>query len=277
MKKKCFLFFVFLMMVTYSVKSQEIIALGGYGYNQSDSLNKGEYGFGEIRLMFPLTEALRAGLYGAYVAYGDLKGAPSVLVGKELKYGISLDSYGPLSYSFSYYAWVNTGIDNASDKYQETWYRSLTRTNLLFVSGGLSISDEWSGWFGHNQLMFSYQKPIGTPKVTNWKGEALNSEPYNKEALRINLKTGIKSFGKIINFEPVIRAGYRRNFGENLNLYELGGGLRLGVNRDWNREVLELSVYQTDDFTSRSNYGKRLNIELTLNATSLYYSLKIKK
>lgn len=276
MKKKFFLFFVFLMIVTYSVKSQEIIALGGYGYNQSDSLNKGEYGFGEIRLMFPLTEALRAGLYGAYVAYGDVKGAPSVLVGKELKYGISLDSYGPLSYSFSYYAWVNTGIDNASDKYQETWYRSLTKTNLLFVSGGFSVSDEWSGWFGHNQLMFSYQKPIGTPKVTNWKGEALNSKPYNKETLRINLKTGIKSFGKIINFEPVIRAGYRRNFGENLNLYELGGGLRLGVNRDWNREVLELSVYQTDDFT-RSNYGKRLNIELTLNATSLYYSLTTKK
>jgi len=278
--KKLFFLVLFAGALALNNNAQEVIALGGYGYSQADSVNKGDYGFAEARLMFPLSESFRLGLYGGYVGYGNKVTGTSILKGQELKYGISLDSYGALSYSYSYYFWTNAGLKNTSDNYQESYYKSKTLTNEIFVSGGLSITDDWQGFFGHNQLMFDYQRPIGLPKVTaTWKGNAVTSAPYNKESFRINLESGIKRFGKVLNVEPIIHLGYGRDFGREKSYYELGGGLSFGVYKDWYREILKFSVFQRTDFNGDYNNinsqtsGGRLNIGVTFNASSAYQLL----
>lgn len=276
MKKSIFLVLFALAMV--NANAQEVIALGGYGYNQSDSIHKGDYTFAEARLMFPLSETFRAGLYGGYVGYGNVATNSSVLRGTEWKYGLSMDSYGPLTYSHSYYFWTNAGMKHVNDRYQESYYKSKTLTNEIFVSGGVSITDDWKGWFGHNQLMFDYQKPLGTPKVNaTWKGVAVtNNTPYNKESFRFTLESGIKRFGTVLNVEPIIHLGYGRDFGRDKNYYEFGGGLSFGVHRDWYREIFKVSVYKRTDFNgaytdiNSTTPGSKLNIGITFNASSAY-------
>lgn len=259
-----------------NTKAQEIIALGGYGYSQADSLNKGDFYFAEARLMFPLSEAFRVGLYGGYVGYGNKITGTSVLLGREFKYGLALDSYGPLSYSYSYYTWLNGGMKNTTDTYEEGFYKSKTLTNEIFFSGGFSVTDEWMSWFGHNQIMFDYQRPISLPKISaTWKGNSVaSSNPYNKESFRITLESGIKRFGTVLNFEPLIKLGYGQDFGRNKSYYEFGGGIGLGVYKDWYREIFKVSVFQRNDFNGSYNVinsqtpSGRLNVELTFNATS---------
>jgi hypothetical protein len=269
--KKC-IFFVLFALVAVSAVAQEAIALGGYGYSQKSSTNKGEYGFAEARIMFKLKGNFRGGPYGAYVGYGNVVTGKSVFKGREWKYGLSLDSYGALAYSYSYYAWINSGIKNVTDQYHESSYQSKTLTNEIFISGGLSITDDWQGWFGHNQIMFDYQKPIGTPKITaTWKGKAISDKPYNKESYRITLESGVKRFGKTLNVEPILHLGYGKDFGRDQNYYEYGGGLGLGVYRDWYREILKISVFKRNDFNDINNNSQnKMNVEINFNATSLY-------
>lgn len=281
--KKC-IFFVLFALAAVSADAQEAIALGGYGYSQADPANKGEYGFAEARMMFRLKGNFRGGLYGGYVGYGNVVTETSVLKGRELKYGLSLDSYGALTYSYSYYAWINSGVKNVTDRYHESYYQSKTLTNEIFISGGLSITDDWQGWFGHNQIMFDYQRPIGTPKINaTWKGNAVtDNKPYNKESFRITLESGVKRFGKTLNVEPILHLGYGKDFGRDRTYYELGGGLGFGVYKDWYREILKISVFKRNDFKDGYNDinsqtpQSKLNIGITFNATSLYRLLKNK-
>jgi len=279
MKKLIFLVLFTLVMV--STNAQEVIALGGYGYNQSDSTHKGDYSFAEARIMFSLSDAFRLGFYGGYVGYGNLVTRTSVLKGTEWKYGLSMDSYGPLSYSYSYYFWANTGMKNVCDQYQESYYKSKTLTNEIFVSGGMSITDDWQGWFGHNQLMFDYQRPVGMPSITaTWKGNTVtNNTPYNKESLRFTLESGVKRLGSVLNVEPIVHLGYGRDFGRSKSYYELGGGLSFGVNKDWYREIFKVSVFQRTDINgtytniNSTTPGNRLAVEITFNANSAYQLL----
>lgn len=274
--KKLFFLVLFALAMT-RVSAQEVIALGGYGYSEASSLDKGDYGFGEARIMFPLSEKIRLGVYGGYVGYGNKITNTSILTGTEYKGGVSLDSYGALSYSYSYYGWVNTGYKNVTDNYRELYFKSKTLTNEIFVSGGLSITDDWKGWFGHNQLMFDYQRPFGTPKVTaTWKGNAVNSAPYNKESFRINLESGVKRFGKVLNVEPIIHLGYGREFGRDKSYYEFGGGVSLGVFKDWYREIFKVTVFQRECFDMVNAPANRLNIGLTFNVASAYQLLRSK-
>lgn len=281
--KKIFFAVFFLMILTLSAKAQEMLFLGGYGYNQADSINKGDHTFIEARIMFDLLPQLRGGLYGSYVGYGNVKTDISILQGREWKYGISLDSWGGLTYSHSYYAWVNSGLKNTTDKYRESFYRSKTLTNEFFINTGLSITDDWQGWFGHHQLMITYQKPLGTPKITaTWKDLPVTSTPYNKESFRLTWETGIKRIGKTLEFEPIIKAGYGHDFGREKNYYELGGGLGFGIYKDWYREIFKVTVFKRNDFKGEFENinsitpGGRICGEITFNASSLY-QLIIKK
>ena len=275
MKKSIFLV-LFALATVVNTSAQEVIAAGGYGYNQSDSIHKGDYGYVDLRVMFSLSEHFRLGLYGGWINYGNTIVKTSILQGTEWKYGISMDSYGPLSYSYSYYTWINSGLKNTTDNYRESNYKSTTLTNEIFLSGGLSISDDWQMWFGHNQIMFDYQKPLSAKTAATWKDVAVTGTPYNKESYRIVLESGIKRFGSVLNVEPIIHLGYGQDFGRNKNYYELGGGLSFGVNRDWYREILKVSVFQRSDINGTFNNinsltpGNRLAIELTFNATSVY-------
>ena len=231
--------------------------------------------------MFNLSEKFRAGFYGGYVGYGNIVTGTSVLKGTEWKYGLSVDSYGPLSYSYSYYFWTNGGIKNVNDQYQESFYKSKTLTSEWFLSGGISITDDWQGWFGHNQLMFDYQRPFGTPSIAaTWKGNTVTSNtPYNKESFRFTLQSGVKRFGTVLNVEPIIHLGYGHDFGRSKSYYELGGGLSFGVNKDWYREIFKVSVFNRTDFNGNYNNinsltpGGRLAVELTFNAASAYQLL----
>lgn len=274
--KKIFFLALFFVTLT-SLSAQELIALGGYGYNQADSVNKGDFTFCEARLMFNLTENVRAGIYGGYVGYGNIKTNVSMLRGTEWKYGLSLDSYGGLTYSYSYYGWINSGLKNTVDQYQESYYRSKTLTNEFFVSGGLSVTDDWQGWFGHNQIMFDYQKPTSEPKVSaTWKDKPVTSTPYNKESFRITLESGVKRFGSTLNIEPIIKLGYGHDYGRQKSYYEYGGGLGFGVYKDWYREIFKITVFQRNDFGAEFNNinsvtpGGRIGAEITFNAASLY-------
>lgn len=277
MKKLIFLILLFVGLA--SANAQELIALGGYGYNQADSVNKGDFAFAEARLMFHLTENFRAGIYGGYVGYGNINTGVAMLKGTEWKYGVALDSYGPLNYSHSYYGWVNTGMKHVTDFYQESWYKSKTLTNEVFVSGGLSITDDWQSWFGHNQIMFDYQKPISAPRISaTWKDLPVTGTPYNKESFRLTLESGVKRFGSVVNVEPILKLGYGRDFGRDKSYYEYGGGIGFGIYKDWYREIFKVTVFKRADFgRDLSMPNQKICAELTFNATSLFKLISSKK
>lgn len=285
--KKIFFLFLLAVFTAVAVRGQEVIALGGYGYNLVDSTNVGDFYFTEGRVMFGNT--FRVGPYASYVTYGNLRignnnSLISLLRGEEIKAGLSVDNYGHLSYTYSYYFWLNTGMNWSKDAYQESYYKSLAKNNLLFLSGGFVINDDWKGWFGHNQIMFGYQKPVKSESIASWKDQFVSSTPYNKESLRITLESGVKRIGgNGLNFEPILKAGYGYEAGRDKSYYEFGGGIGLGVYRDWYREIFKIVIFKRNDFgeeffsqNSLTPSG-RLSGEIVFNATSLVKLLTTKK
>jgi len=253
----------------------EFIAIGGGGYNNDKSVSREGFGFIEGRLMCKIFNGLRLGPYLGYTQYSTNGFDPksSTFLGKELKYGLSFDSYKLLNKTWSYYAWLNMMFGNVRDHYQDQDYESRTHTNLISFSGGFSIADELHGWFTHNQLMFDYQKPVGHPKIdATWKGSKVSdAEAYNKESYRIVLESGIKRLymGKKTNFEPLIHLGYGKDFGSNQDYYEFGGGIGFGFFKDWYRDIFKVKAYWRN-----KQPDSRLNFEAVLNITSLINVIK---
>lgn len=242
----------------------ELMAIGGAGYNSREN-----FGFIEAKLMFKALGSLRIGPYLGYTQYGSEGFSPkNALLGREFKYGLSLDSYGFWTDNLSHYFWLNTGLKNVRDHYEEKYYDSQTKTNLIFLSGGLSLSNETRTWFSHNQLMIDYQKPIGEASISaTWKGKPVKSKAYDKESFRTTLESGIKRFyiGNRINFEPIIHLGYGENFGSSNSYYEYGGGIGFGYFKDWYRDIIKVKVFYRD----REIGDDRLNSEVVLNLTNL--------
>lgn len=255
--------------------AQEVIAVGGYGHNITDKNfnDTGDYYFGEGRLMIKTSQEhnFRVGPYVGYVGYGS-KNPASNFKGSELKYGLSMDSYGAMSYSRDYYFWNTIGGKYATDRYNESKFASKTTSNLIFIEGGLSLSDNYQGWFGHNQLMWNYQHPVGKQNITaTWEGKPVSSEPWNKQSVRLVFETGIKNFGgKTVRFEPLLKTGYGHEFGRKMSYYEYGGGFAFGIHKDWYREILKVTAFQRQDFQKVAGKpSNRFNVEVVVNATAL--------
>ncbi len=274
MRKLAILIVMGLFFVTTQISAQEVIAVGGYGYNKTEQNfhENGNYYFGEGRLMIRTSSEsnFRVGPYVGYVGYGSQNPA-SNFKGSELKYGLSMDSYGAMGYSRDYYFWNTIGGKYATDRYHEGKFDSKTTSNLIFVEGGLSLSDNYQGWFGHNQLMWNYQHPVGKQKLAaTWEGKPVDSEPWNKQSVRLVLESGIKNFGGKVRFEPLIKVGYGHEFGRQMSYYEYGGGFAFGVHKDWYREILKVTAFQRQDFKEvEGKPSGRFNVEVVVNATAL--------
>jgi len=274
------LVFAFLMALVLGASAQELILIGGGGLSKTDTVSTGNYGFAQARLMIPVTAGLRIGPYLGYVQYGgtELNKTPhAAFLGKEFSYGISFDSYGHLSYATSYYFWLNTGAKQVSDKFEDNLYKSDTKTKEFFASGGFFLTDDWLGWFGNNRIMFDYQKPSSAKISATWKGSAVTSTPYNKESLRLFLESGVKRFGNenSLNVEPLIHLGYGQDFGRSQNYYEIGGGLDLGLFKEYYRDVLKVKVFYRKDFSGQ--IPGTLCGELVFNASSLIQAIRKNK
>lgn len=275
MKKTVFLFLLIggLVLPQLRAQAQEVIAVGGYGYNQTgDDFNEtGDYFFGEARLMLKLKKNFRVGPYLGYVAYGN-ETPISDFSGQELKYGVSIDSYGPTKNLNQYYFWNSLGLKNVRDNYSESLFDSETKTKLIFLEGGLSFARKNYGWFSHYQGTWSYQHPVGKEKVAaTWDGNSVNSEPWNKQSLRLTLESGVINFGgKVLRAEPLLKVGYGHEFGREMSYYEYGGGFALGIYKNWYREIFKVTVFKRQDFKKiEGNPSGKLNAELVLNVTAL--------
>lgn len=260
-----------------SANAQELIVIGGGGFNKIDTIAKGDFGFAQARLMFPLTPGLRVGPYLGYTQYSNMelnKTPNSVLLGKEFSYGVSFDSYGHVSYSYSYYFWVNGGGKNVTDRFKDNLFESTTKTKEMFVEGGFFLTDDWKSWFGNNSIMFGYQRPISSEIRATLSGEkVLNLKPYNKESFRIVLESRIKRFGeKTLTIEPLIHVGYGNNFGSKKEYYELGGGISLGIFKDYYRDILKIKAFHREDFDGKTPGG--LCGEIIFNVSSLVQALR---
>lgn len=280
MKKKI-IFFAFLLCIIWSVSAQEVIVVGGAGYQQRKDISKTNYGFAEGRLMINLTEAWRFGPYLGYVQYGSneiYKKPNPASLGKEFEYGLSFDNYGPIGYSFNHYFWTNIGLKDVRDRFEEGEYASRSNTREWFVSGGFFLTDEWKGWFGNNRLMWSYQKPIKENIRATWQNTPLTGiKPYDKEAYRLTLESGIKRWGGAVTFEPLLHLGYGQNYGSKQQYYEIGGGLDLGIFKEWQRDILKVLVYQrTFNGTGNNNMTsyKAVCGEVVFNVSAAYYALR---
>jgi hypothetical protein len=283
---KKIIFFVLFFAVAWSVSAQELIMLGGGGQSKNEPSAKGEYGFAESRLMINLVGNFRVGPYIGYTQYASIQNykTPSPkLLGKEWKYGISFDSYGVLTYSYDYYFWINTGLKSVNDRFQESFFNSVTKTKEYFISGGFFVTDNYQGWFGNNRIMFEYQKPISSTVAATWKDESIsNIKPYNKESLRINFESGIKRLGmnRVVNVEPLVHLGWGQDFGRNKSYYEYGGGINIGTFKDWYRDIVKVKAFYRQDFSgtyvdiNSQTPAKSFVIEAVFNASSLVKALK---
>jgi len=256
-------------------QAQELIGVGGYGYNQTaKNFNEtGNYFFGEARLMFPVNQEknFRVGPYLGYVAYGN-KTSISDFSGRELKYGISVDAYGPTKNSNQYYFWNSLGGKRSSDNYSENLFNSDTKTNLIFLEGGISFARKNYGWFSHHQGTWSYQHPVGKEKVSaQWNGKTVSTEPWNKQSLRLTWESGVINFGgRVLRAEPLLKVGYGHEFGREMSYYEYGGGFAFGIYKNWYREILKVAVFNRQDFKRvEGTPSGRLNAEVVLNVTAL--------
>lgn len=277
---KKILVIVFFMSVSLTNRATDLIIIGGAGINQADSISQGNFGFAQARLMFNLSENFRIGPYVGFTQYASkelYKSPSSVLLGREFAYGASIDSYGPFSYSYSHYFWLNAGIKNVTDRCQSGYFASNTLTDVAFLSGGFFITDDWQGWFGNNRLMIEYQKPLKAKVNATWKNEAITGiQPYNKEAISLVFESGIKRFGANTNFEPLIHIGGGRDFGRSQNYWELGGGLGFGIFKEYYQDIFKVKVFWREDFKgSYNDFNSRtpsgsLGGEVVLNASALY-------
>jgi hypothetical protein len=251
---KKIIFFVLFFAFVLGVRAQELIVVGGAGLQKTDSTAQGQYGFIQTRLMIKMAGNFRMGPFLGYTQYGAVQSYKTPnpkLLGEEFSYGLSFDNYGSLNYTHSYYWWINTGGKSVRDKFQDGLFKSYTKTTEIFVSGGVFVTDEWQSLFGNNRLMFEYQKPFKSNMVATWNKESVkNLKPYNKESVRIYLESGVKRFGKKFNVEPLIHAGYGRDFGRSKDYYEVGGGIDIGVFKEWYRDLLKFKVFWRDDFNS---------------------------
>jgi len=282
--KKTIIFFVLFFSFILGVSAQEIIVVTGGGMQKTDTLQKGNYAFVQARLMFAIAGNLRVGPYGGYTQYGanEFYKIPNpALLGKEWSYGLSVDVFGPLAYSFSTYFWVNTGIKQVNDRFKDQDFESTSLTREWFVSGGLFLTDEWKGWFGNNRLLFDYQKPIKESVVATWQKEPIKgAKPYDKESFRINLESGIKRFGNKVSAEPLIHLGYGQDFGRQKSYYEIGGGFDFGTFKDWYRDIVKVKVFWREDFKGKQlaigsqTPGGAICIEGVFNLSSFFYALK---
>ncbi len=286
--QKLIVFLVLFFVALSSASSQELIVVVGGGMQKTDTVSTGSYAFAQARLMFPIATNFRIGPYLGYTQYtsNDLTKTPnSALLGKEFSWGASVDNFGSLSYSYFYYWWTNFGIKQVSDEFRDgqAQFKSNTKTNSWFVSGGLMITDDWKGWFGNNRFMFEYQKPLKSQIAATLNGEAIKGlKPYNKESFRLNLESGIKRFGEKVSIEPLIHLGYGRDFGRSKNFYEIGGGVDLGVFKDWYRDIVKVKVFYRQDFASQYSAANKVPAgvicgEAVFNITSLVNALKFKK
>ncbi len=274
-------FLLILLLSTVVGSTQELLIQGGGGFSKKDSVQTGNYGFGQIRLMFG--SGVRVGPYFGLTKYGSTelyKNPHSASNGTELSYGLSLDFYGPITYSYSTYAWINTGFKTASDKYNDGTYKSLQKTNGIFLSGGWFVTDEWSGWLGNNRLLFDLYFPLKSTATATWKGDAVDGViPYDKKSIRLVLESGIKRFGNGVQIEPLIHLGYGNDFGRQKNYYEIGGGIDLGILNVWYRDILKLKVFWRQDFKDQSQLLKTTGggttvVELNLDVTSFIRAIK---
>ena len=262
-----------LVLSQLKAQAQEVIGVGGYGYNQTskDFNETGDYFFGEARLMLKLKENFRVGPYLGYVVYGN-ETPISDSSGREFKYGVSVDSYGPTKNLNQYYFWNSLGLKSVRDNYSESLFDSETKTNLIFLEGGLSFARRNYGWFSHHQGTWSYQHPVGKEKIeATWDGNSVSSEPWNKQSLRLTLESGVINFGgKVLRAEPLLKVGYGHEFGREMSYYEYGGGFALGIYKRWYREIFKVTVFKRQDFKKiEGNPSGRLNAELVLNVTAL--------
>lgn len=286
------LIFVFLFFAaTWSLSAQELIVLGGAGLQKTDSTVSTNYGFAQARYMIALAGNLRVGPYLGYTQYGSkefYKTPHPALLGKEFSYGLSVDKYGPLNYSHSYYFWLNGGLKSVQDKFQDNFFKSDTKTTEVFLSGGFFVTDEynWHGWFSNNRFMAEYQKPIKSTIDATWKGEKIsNITAYNKESVRLFAESGVRRFGKAtgVNIEPLIHAGFGRDFGRDKNYYEVGGGIGLGLMKDWYRDIFKVKVFWREDLNSSyvnvnsRTPGGSLCTEFVFNASALIKAIKKNK
>lgn len=274
-----FLFCVLGFGLVASAQKPELIVLGVAGYNKTNVVSEGNFGAAQVRLMIPVFPQLRIGPYLGYTKYTStelIKTPHPFLMGEEFSYGLSFDSYGHLSYSYSYYAWINGGIKNVKDNFNDGTFKSVTKTNEGFVSGGLFITDDWQGWFGNNRIMFDYQRPLNSDVTATWKGELVKDvKAYNKESYRFVAVSGIKRIGKgSINFEPVIHLGYGKDCGRtSYNTYlEYGGGIEFGVMKDYYHNILAIKAFQK----SYTNAEKVFCVEVVFSPSSLIQGLRKK-
>ncbi len=240
----------------------ELMAISGAGYNNQKKTME-NFGFVETRLMFKLFTPLRVGPYLGYTQYGLEKESYSALLGREFKYGVSFDSYAFLTHSLSHYFWLNTGIKQVTDNYEEKYFASKTKTKLFFISTGLSLSSEVRYWFSHNQIILDYQRPIESSVSASWKGKTVESKAFDKESFRLTLESGVKRFyvNNKLNFEPIIHLGYGKSFGSSSYYYEYGGGIGFGYFKDWYRDIIKIKVFYRD----REIGADRLNSEIVVN------------
>lgn len=284
---KNLIIFMLFFAVTLSVSAQELILLGGAGLQKTDSTATSQYGFAQARLMFNITPNFRVGPYVGYTQYGAIqtyKSPNPKLLGEEISYGLSVDNFGPLNYSHSYYFWINTGLKDVKDKFKDGLFSSNTKTREIFVSGGFFITDEWKSWFGNNRLMFEYQKPLSSTMTATWNKQPItNLKPYNKESVRLYLESGIKRFGEKLNIEPLLHAGYGHDFGREKSYYELGGGFDVGVFKEWYRDILKVKVFWREDFNktyldvNSRTPGGSLCGEVVLNVSPIFHLLRSNK
>lgn len=253
---------------------QELIVLGGGGYNQVANTAWSDYAFGEARWMFG--RRLRIGPYVSYVAFNGeevYKNPKGQYKGKELSLGGSLDSYGAFNIRNTYYTWLTVSYRTIEDYYQENYFASNTKTEGVGIILGYFVTNNRQDWFGNHKLMLSGFIPTKAEVTGTWNGETINNlKPYNKQQCRGTYEIGLKRFGNKIDFEPLLHAGYGYEWGRDRKFYEIGTGFDFGIFKDWYHEIFKAKMFWRQDLSATQQYGWQA--EVTMNLTQLLQSLK---
>ena len=280
--KKLLVFLCLSLLLATQVNAQnapELMLQSGAGYTNQDSIQFGSYGYVEARLMFG--HGFRVGPYVNFTKYGGNQTYPKThpsTKGTEESLGLSFDIYTHLSYSYSLYVWANGGVKLSNDKFNDGTYKSTQKTTGAFTSGGVFLTDDWGGWFGDTRLMWDYSKPSKSSVDATYKGtKVLGVKPWDKEALRIVLESGIKRIGQgRVQFEPLIVIGYGTDFGRGKSYTEIGAGVDLGILKEWYRPVAKVKIFMRQDTGAKGIAGvttkakPTIGVELNIGLSELF-------
>ena len=251
--------FAVLLISSISVLAQAdaLVFIGGDVMRGKEKM-RGDIEQFEVRLMFGAPE-LRLGPFfnGTWSYSYTTDNAPLGYYyrARDLTLGLSLDSRKKGDYSYRYF-WVNGGIRFSEDNGWNSLYQASQQNPIFYLSGGLNFCSFYQNWFGSNSVFVEAQEPIGKGSFdVEYNADTLqNTNPFNKERLRIVGEAGIKQIAfflgmRYLALDPFIHLGYGWETGTRKQLAEIGGGIGFGYidSDDRYNECFKLKLYNRQD------------------------------